>query len=307
MSLLERFKISLAKTRATITATFVSPRWEAAEMERALVAADFGPRLAAELVERVREDLALRPRATREEAFAAAHARIVALLRDGPSSPPPPREGTEVWLLVGVNGAGKTTTLAKLAARLRGDGGRVLLAAGDTFRAAAVEQLKAWGERLGIETVAGAPGADPAAVAHDAVRRAVAGGFRHLLVDTAGRQHTRHNLMQELIKIRRVIGKVLPGAPHETLLVMDAPTGMNGIAQAREFHAAVGLTGVVVTKLDGTARGGVVVAICKETGVPIRFVGMGEKVEDLDVFDAANYADALLPSASDGGRPTARS
>ncbi|NUN93280.1 MAG: signal recognition particle-docking protein FtsY, partial [Verrucomicrobiae bacterium] len=152
-------------------------------------------------------------------------------------------------------------------------------------------------ERLGIEVVAGAPSADPAAVAHDAVRRAVAGGFRHLLVDTAGRQHTRHNLMQELLKIRRVIGKALPGAPHETLLVMDAPTGMNGIAQAREFHAAIGLTGIVVTKLDGSARGGVVVAIRREIGVPIRFVGMGEQIGDLDLFVAEDYAAALLPDA----------
>lgn len=297
MSLLDRFRHGLAKTRAAITAAFVSPRWEAAEMERALIAADFGPRLAAEFVAQVREDLALKPLATRAEAFAAARARLAALLKSDAVAPDLPAEETRVWLMAGVNGAGKTTTLAKLAARLQERGDRVLLAAGDTFRAAAVEQLRAWGERLGIEVVAGAPSADPAAVAHDAVRRAVAGGFRHLLVDTAGRQHTRHNLMQELLKIRRVIGKALPGAPHETLLVMDAPTGMNGIAQAREFHAAIGLTGIVVTKLDGSARGGVVVAIRREIGVPIRFVGMGEQIGDLDLFVAEDYAAALLPDA----------
>lgn len=262
-------------------------------MERALIAADFGPHLASEVVGRVRKDLELHPRATRDEAFAAARVRVAALLRGGPAQPAP--SGLVVWLMVGVNGAGKTTTLAKLARRLHAEGGTVLLAAGDTFRAAAVEQLKVWGGRLGLEVVAGAPNADPASVAHDAVQRALAGGFRHLLVDTAGRQHTRHNLMQELLKVRRVIGKVLPGAPHETLLVMDAPTGMNGIAQAREFHAAIGLTGVVVTKLDGSAKGGVVAAIRGETGLPIRFVGMGEALEDLEAFDADDYAAALLP------------
>lgn len=264
-------------------------------MERALIAADFGPRLASELVGMVRKDLELRPLATRDEAFAAARTRVAALLREGTTRPAFPSLGPIVWLMVGVNGAGKTTTLAKLAARLRTEGGTVLLAAGDTFRAAAVEQLKVWGGRLGMEVIAGAPNADPASVAHDAVQRALAGGFHHLLVDTAGRQHTRHNLMQELLKVRRVIGKVLPGAPHETLLVMDAPTGMNGIAQAREFHAAIGLTGVVVTKLDGSAKGGVVAAIRKETGLPIRFVGMGEALEDLEAFDADDYAAALLP------------
>jgi fused signal recognition particle receptor len=295
MGLLERFRFGLAKTRAAITAALVSPRWEAAEMERALIAADFGPRLAAELAAGVREDLALRPLATREEAFAAARARIAAILRDGGSGRAAPPSGPVVWLMAGVNGAGKTTTLAKLAARLQGEGERVLLAAGDTFRAAAVEQLKAWGERLGLEVVAGAPNADPASVAHDAAQRAAAGGYRHLLVDTAGRQHTRHNLMEELLKVRRVLGKALPGAPHEALLVMDAPTGMNAVAQAREFHARIGLTGVVITKLDGSAKGGVVAAIRRETGLPIRFVGVGEGVGDLEPFDAEDYAAALLP------------
>jgi fused signal recognition particle receptor len=295
MGLLERFRFGLAKTRAAITSAFVSPRWDAAGMERALIAADFGPRLAADLVAKVGEDLALRPLATRAEALAAARARVAALLRGGDPATSQPLPSPAVWLMVGVNGAGKTTTLAKLAERLRKEGGPVLLAAGDTFRAAAVEQLKAWGGRLGLEVVAGAPNADPASVAHDAVQRAVAAGARHLLVDTAGRQHTRHNLMQELLKVHRVIGKVRPGAPHETLLVMDAPTGMNGIAQAREFHAAIGLTGVVVTKLDGSARGGVVAAIRAETGLPIRFVGMGEQVGDLEPFDADDYAAALLP------------
>ena len=295
MGLLDRFTHGLAKTRATITAAFVSPRWEASEMERALIAADFGPRLASELVGMVRKDLELHPLATRDEAFAAARVRVSSLLRGDPSRPALPPSGPVVWLMVGVNGAGKTTTLAKLAARLRAEGETVLLAAGDTFRAAAVEQLKVWGGRLALEVIAGAPNADPASVAHDAVQRALAGGFRHLLVDTAGRQHTRHNLMQELLKVRRVIGKVLPGAPHETLLVMDAPTGMNGIAQAREFHAVIGLTGVVVTKLDGSAKGGVVAAIRRETGLPIRFVGMGEALEDLEAFDADDYAAALLP------------
>ncbi|MBI4028064.1 MAG: signal recognition particle-docking protein FtsY [Verrucomicrobia bacterium] len=299
MSLFDRFKRSLAKTRAAIVARFVSPQWSAEEMERALIAADFGPRLASELAAGVRRRLELNPRATAEEAIAAAKIEIesifgadgaaASVLFDAPASP-------WVLLMVGVNGTGKTTTIAKLAKRLRDRGDKVLLAAGDTFRAAAIDQLKSWGQRLNVDVVSGNYGADPGSVAHDAVKRAQAGGYRRLMVDTAGRQHTKSNLMQELQKVRRVISKAHPGAPHETWLVVDAPTGGNALVQAREFHSALALTGVIVTKLDGTAKGGVVAGIRKEIGLPIRFVGLGEAAEDLEPFDPKAFAEALWNS-----------
>jgi len=196
--------------------------------------------------------------------------------------------------IVGVNGTGKTTTAVKLAHLVQKDGHAAVLAACDTFRAGAVAQLKLWGERLGTPVVAGAASADPASVAHDAIAAAQARNAAYLFIDTAGRLHTKHNLMQELQKVHRVMGKKLPGAPHETLLVLDATTGMNALTQAREFHKAVPLTGLVVTKLDGTSKGGMVVAIQKELGLPIKFVGLGEKPEDLQPFDARQFAEALF-------------
>ena len=202
--------------------------------------------------------------------------------------------GVTVVSIVGVNGTGKTTTSAKLAYWARGRGESSVLAACDTFRAAAIEQLKLWGQRLDVPVVAGAYGADPAAVAHDAVAAAQSRKATYLFVDTAGRLHTKHNLMQELQKLHRVMDKKVPGAPHETLLVLDATTGMNALNQAREFHKAVTLTGLVVTKLDGTSKGGMIVAIQKELGIPIKFVGLGEQPDDLQPFDAAEYARALF-------------
>jgi fused signal recognition particle receptor len=196
--------------------------------------------------------------------------------------------------IVGVNGTGKTTTTAKLAHLLQSQGQPVLIAACDTFRAAAIEQIKLWGQRLQVEVIAGAYHADPAAVAHDAITAAQARGTRYLLVDTAGRLHTKSNLMKELQKVHRVMGKQLPGAPHEILLVLDATTGMNSLQQAREFHKAVTLTGLVITKLDGTSKGGMVVAIQKELGLPIKFIGLGEKPDDLQAFDAQQFAEALF-------------
>jgi fused signal recognition particle receptor len=202
--------------------------------------------------------------------------------------------GLTVVSIVGVNGTGKTTTSAKLANFIQSQRKTALLAACDTFRAAAIEQIKLWGQKLKVEVVAGNYGADAASVAHDAITAARARKADYLFIDTAGRLHTKHNLMQELQKLHRVIGKQLPGAPHEVLLVLDATTGMNALNQAREFHKAVPLTGLVVTKLDGTSKGGMVVAIQKELGLPIKFVGLGEQADDLQPFDAKQFAQALF-------------
>jgi len=202
--------------------------------------------------------------------------------------------GLTVVSVVGVNGTGKTTTCAKLAHWAQQRGESSVLAACDTFRAAAVEQLKLWGGRLDIPVIAGAPNADPAAVAHDAIAASEARGARWLFVDTAGRLHTKSNLMAELQKVHRVIGKKCPGAPHETLLVLDGSTGLNALNQAREFHKAVSLTGLVVTKLDGTSKGGAIVAIQKELGIPVKFIGVGEQPDDLQPFAAKEFADALF-------------
>jgi fused signal recognition particle receptor len=204
-----------------------------------------------------------------------------------------------VILVVGVNGTGKTTTIGKLAAHFKNQGHSVMLAAGDTFRAAAVEQLQVWAERAGVEFMAQAPGADPAAVAFDAVAAAQARKLDVLITDTAGRLHTQTGLMDELKKIARVLSKQDPTAPHETLLVLDASQGQNALTQAEQFHAAVGVTGLVLTKLDGTARGGIVLAIARRLGLPIRFIGIGEAAEDLAPFDAKQFSQALLFGAGD--------
>jgi fused signal recognition particle receptor len=195
---------------------------------------------------------------------------------------------------VGVNGSGKTTTVGKLAAQVKGAGHTVLLGAGDTFRAAAGEQLEIWAERVGAPVVRGKDGADPASVCFETVQRAVAEGFDVALCDTAGRLHTKAPLMEELKKVKRVMAKAAPGAPHEVLLVLDATNGQNAIAQARQFHEALGVTGIVLTKLDGTAKGGVVIGICDELGLPVRYVGVGEKVPDLRPFSPHEFVDALF-------------
>jgi fused signal recognition particle receptor len=208
-------------------------------------------------------------------------------LQSGPSRP-------LVIMAVGVNGTGKTTTIAKIAYRFRQEGKTVLLAAGDTFRAAAIEQLEAWGTRLGIPVVKHQSGSDPAAVLFDAVSAAIARGTDVLIADTAGRLHTQRNLMEEMKKIKRVLGKALPGSPHEILLVVDATTGQNALVQAKQFQEAVGVTGIVLTKLDGTAKGGIVVPIVTELSIPIKLVGVGEGIEDLEDFSAAAFVDALL-------------
>ncbi len=206
----------------------------------------------------------------------------------------PDSDSPFVILVVGVNGSGKTTTIGKLAKQLQDGGKSVMLAAGDTFRAAAVEQLQTWGERNHVTVISQGSGADSASVIYDAVQSAKARGIDVLIADTAGRLHTQNNLMEELQKVKRVIGKVDPTAPHETLIVLDGGTGQNALNQARQFHEAMQLTGMVVTKLDGTAKGGVIFAIAEHLGLPIRFIGVGEKVEDLEVFEAERYVNALV-------------
>jgi fused signal recognition particle receptor len=207
-----------------------------------------------------------------------------------------------VILVVGVNGSGKTTTIGKLARRLTSEGRKVVLAAGDTFRAAAVEQLQVWGDRNGVPVIAQAAGADPAAVIYDALQSAQARGTDVLIADTAGRLHTQSNLMEELKKVKRVLGRLEPSAPHEVLLVLDASQGQNALTQAQQFHQALGVTGLVLTKLDGTAKGGIVLAIADRMGLPLRYVGVGETAEDFGVFDAETFVDAVLaPPRTVGG------
>jgi len=301
MSLLAKFKSGLRKThqklvhelRRVITQ---SPRLDAAtleDLEVALLAADFGPATAAAVVAAVKRAYETQGRAGLD-VFGVASREVARALTSNRGELRKAAHLTTVVSLVGVNGTGKTTTAAKLAHHVRTKGHTALLAACDTFRAAAIEQLKLWGQRLQIEVVAGPYHADAAAVAHDAVSAALARGVDYLFLDTAGRLHTKHNLMQELQKLHRVVGKQLPGAPHEVLLVLDATTGMNALNQARAFNQAVPLTGLVVTKLDGTSKGGMVVAIQQELGVPIKFVGLGEQADDLQPFDPEQFAAALF-------------
>jgi fused signal recognition particle receptor len=260
------------------------------ELETLLLAADVGVAATSRIIEKVRKlPAGVSPR----EALVAEMQALLARCEQ-PFEYAATAQGPFVVLVVGVNGVGKTTTIAKLAGRLKGEGRRVMLAAGDTFRAAAVDQLKAWGERLGIPVIAQAPGADPAAVIYDACAAAAARGIDVLIADTAGRLHTQDNLMAELAKVRRVIGKYRPDAPHETLLVLDATMGQNALNQAEQFLAAVEVTGLALTKLDGTARGGVIFALAERFKLPLRFIGVGEQAEDLQVFDAAQFAAALL-------------
>jgi len=266
--------------------------WE--ELEELLVAADLGAAMAADFVNRGREEVMfgtvtragqLRPVLRRFLLDTLGPARSLAL--DARPS---------VVLVLGVNGSGKTTTCAKLAAALKADGRHVLLAAADTFRAAAIEQLETWGQRIDVEVVRQAAGSDPAAVVFDALKAATARSADVLVIDTAGRLHTKSNLMEELGKLKRVIQRQVPGAPHESLMVLDAPTGQNGFAQAKLFHEAVGLTGVALTKLDGTAKGGIVVRIVRELKLPVTLVGVGERIDDLQPFDPVRFVDVLVPA-----------
>ena len=267
--------------------------WE--ELEELLIAADLGAGLAADFANRAREELMFGTVTRAGELRPLFRRFLLDALRPA-AQPLDLDHRPAVVLMLGVNGSGKTTTCAKLAARLKADGKGVLLAAADTFRAAAIEQLERWGERIGVDVIRQASGSDPAAVVFDAVKAAAARGLDALIVDTAGRLHTKTNLMDELAKLRRVIERQLPGAPHEALMVLDATTGQNGVVQARAFHEGVGLTGVCLTKLDGTAKGGIVVRIVRELGLPVKLLGVGERVEDLQAFDPTAFVDALVPA-----------
>jgi fused signal recognition particle receptor len=260
------------------------------DLESLLLKADVGVAATVRLVDSVRK---IAPGSTPAQAIESEMLAILAAC-ERPLELPPPGGGLFVLLVVGVNGVGKTTTIAKMARKLKDEGYKVMFAAGDTFRAAAVEQLQTWGERLGIPVIAQAPGADPAAVIFDACQAARGRQIDVLIADTAGRLHTQDNLMAELAKVRRVIGKHDPAAPHETLLVLDATMGQNAINQAEQFCAVVDVTGLALTKLDGTARGGVIFALAERFGLPIRFVGVGESAADLQPFAAGDFVTALL-------------
>ncbi len=268
------------------------------EIETALLTADVGVSATTQLVDDLRQRMNAREFADAPALLSALRADLVALLR--PVARPllvDPAAKPFVLLTVGVNGVGKTTTIGKLARRFKDEGNTLMLAAGDTFRAAAVAQLQAWGERNDVPVIAQGQDADAASVAFDALQAARARKTDILIADTAGRLHTQQGLMAELGKIRRVLGKLDPAAPHEVLMVIDGTTGQNALSQLRQFHAAVGVTGLVVTKLDGTAKGGVVFALAREFDIPIRFAGIGERPEDLRVFDAEAFVDALLPGS----------
>lgn len=313
-SLLERLKASVSKTKAALSESveniFLGERQIdpalLKKLETALIAADIGVKPTREILDAVREKLdrnALSDASQLKREIKSHIVRILdvdsgntnasALAAKAPQAGAN-GAGTRVIFIVGVNGAGKTTSIGKLANRLRQEGLSVVLCAADTFRAAAVEQLEIWAKRNGIDVIKQKSGADPAAVVFDAMAAAKARNADVAIVDTAGRLHTKSNLMAELEKMKRTAAKVIPGAPHDVLLVLDATTGQNGLAQAREFTSSVNVTGIILTKLDGTAKGGIVVAIARELGLPIRFVGTGEQINDMVPFDAETYANSLF-------------
>lgn len=302
--LLARLKRGLGKTRAGLTRGLLDlVRARKAiddelleDIETVLLSADVGIDATQEIVAELTERVSRKELTDADALLAALRAQMQAILEPcrAPLVLPAPGTGTFVILMVGVNGAGKTTTIGKLARRFLDEGRSVLLAAGDTFRAAAVEQLQVWGERNGVPVVAQHAGADSAAVIFDALESARARKVDVLIADTAGRLQNKAHLMEELRKIKRVMGKIDPQAPHEVMLVLDAGTGQNALSQAREFHGAVGVTGLALTKLDGTAKGGIIFAIARTMALPIRFIGVGEQAEDLRAFDAATFVDALF-------------
>jgi len=301
MGLFAKFKSGLQKTHSKLAHEIKrivtrSPKLDAEaleELEAALIAADLGLDTTTQIIEAVKRSYETQGGGGLD-VFAVAEREVESVLSSRGTELVRAATGPTVVSIVGVNGTGKTTTAAKLAYLIQARQQTALLAACDTFRAAAIEQIKLWGQRLNVEVIAGAYGADAAAVAHDAVAAAQARNVDYLFIDTAGRLHTKHNLMQELQKVHRVMAKQIPGAPQEVLLVLDATTGMNALNQAREFHKTVPLTGLVVTKLDGTSKGGMVVAIQKELGLPIKFVGLGEQADDLQPFDPKQFAHALF-------------
>ncbi len=274
------------------------------ELEMRLIGADVGIETTEKILDGLRGQVARKELGNLDALLAALRQGLLAIV--GPVARPLEIDTSHqpyVILVVGVNGSGKTTTIGKLARRLTAEGRKVVLAAGDTFRAAAIEQLQVWGDRNQVPVIAQAAGADPAAVIFDALQSAQARGADVLIADTAGRLHTQSNLMEELKKVKRVLGRLDATAPHEVLLVLDAGQGQNALTQAQQFHQALGVTGLVLTKLDGTAKGGIVFAIADRLGIPLRFVGVGETAEDFGVFDAETFVDAVLARPRTGGEP----
>lgn len=302
-SFFQRLKDGLTKSRETwvqkIGSIFQNREWDEQsldEMEESLLTADVGVKATQKLMDTLRrlspgdnEDLT-------QDMSSQLQQAMVKLLQDSAAAPKVEALSVRPWivLFLGVNGVGKTTTIGKLAAQYKASGKKVLLVAGDTFRAAAVEQLEAWGRRAGVELIKHRAGSDPSAVVYDGMQAARSRGVDVLLIDTAGRLHTKVHLVEELKKIRRVIAREQPGAPHETLLVLDATTGQNGLQQAKVFKEATDIDGIVLTKLDGTAKGGVIISIQEELGVPVRYIGVGEDIEDLQSFEAKRFVEALF-------------
>ena len=302
-SFLDRMKEAVTRTRENLSERIEEvvsfgkeiDRNTLDDLEATLLGADLGSTTTHEVLDKLREKADRKQIGNVDELKRLLKEEILAILTVADSRPVARVEGTpEVILVVGVNGTGKTTTIGKLAQVLRAEGKTVLLCAADTFRAAAIEQLEVWGQRTGTEVIRTKAGGDPSAVLYDALQAASARHTDYVIVDTAGRLHTKTNLMAELDKMRRTAQRIIPGAPHETLLVMDATTGQNGLQQARQFTQSAGVTGIVLTKLDGTAKGGVVVAISRELGVPVRYVGVGEKAGDLLPFDPKDFVDSLF-------------
>ena len=302
-SFLDRMKEAVTRTRENLSERIEEVVSFGKEIDRAtlddleatLLGADLGTTTTHEVLEKLREKADRKQIGNVDELKRLLKEEILAILTAADLQPVAKVDGTpEVILVVGVNGTGKTTTIGKLAQVLRADGKTVLLCAADTFLAAAIEQLEIWGQRTGTEVIRTKAGGDPSAVLYDALQAASARHTDYVIVDTAGRLHTKTNLMAELEKMRRTAQRIIPGSPHETLLVMDATTGQNGLQQARQFTQSAGVTGIVLTKLDGTAKGGVVVAISRELGVPVRYVGVGEKVGDLLPFDPRDFVDSLF-------------
>lgn len=301
-SIFRIFRDGLQKTKTSLVRGIQSifsgtQKWDEScyeDLEAALIATDLGVDISVKLVDDIRDRYERGEISTTEDIMGVARETVEKILGSEPPAIRTNPSGPTVILMAGVNGSGKTTTTAKLAHHFKEDGRNVLLAAADTFRAAGTEQLRIWGERVGVPVVSGVKGGDAAAVAYDAVVSAQQRGADLLLIDTAGRQHTHRGLMEELAKMRRTLAKALPGAPHEVWLTVDASTGTNALIQAREFGKVFDLTGLVLTKLDGTGKGGVVVAIRKELGLPVHYVGLGEAVTDLQPFDPQMFARALF-------------
>jgi fused signal recognition particle receptor len=304
LSLLDRLKAGIQKTRAGLVGTVenvLQGRKEIdgdllEELEYTLITADIGPRTSAEILEAIRQKVDRHLVADPAELRALIREHLLGVLEAAGRAEVTPTTPPRVVLMVGVNGSGKTTTTGKLAQRFVTEGRTVTLAAADTFRAAAIEQLEVWAERAGVEIIRQKQGADPSAVLFDALQSAKARGTGVLLVDTAGRLHTKDNLMAELEKMRRTASRVIEGAPHEVWLVLDATTGQNGLEQARRFTESAGVTGLILTKLDGTAKGGIVIAIARELNLPIRYIGVGEQAEDLLPFEPEKFISSLFES-----------